>query len=189
MFLEHERVVKAFSLAQEIHKSQIRKGSSIPYVSHLLMVAGKVLEEGGDEDQFIAGLLHDAVEDQGGMEILVEIESSFGLRVARIVSDCSDSFTFPKKPWKERKEYFIQKCQGLPEDSKLVVACDKWHNLYCILMGYYTEGENIWRRFNGNKDGTLWYYGEVIRALSCSWEGKILWELQRLYKELVATGK
>ncbi len=181
MVLDQERIKKAFCLALEVHKGHTRKGGSAPYISHLLIVAGKVLEEGGDEDQYIAGLLHDAVEDHGGLEMLTEIEKEFGKRVAGIVSDCSDSFSFPKKPWRERKEHFIEKCKTASPDSKLVIACDKWHNLYDTLIDYHREGEIIWERFRGGKDGTLWYYKNVIKSLENGWNAPILDELRYLY--------
>lgn len=182
--VDGERFLRAIRLAQEIHKSQYRKGSVVPYISHLLVVAGKVLKEGGDEDQCIAGLLHDAVEDQGGLEILGVIENEFGERVAKIVSDCSDSFSFPKKPWRERKEYFIEKCRNLTPDSKLVVACDKWDNLYSLVVEYSRVGEDIWNRFNGGKEGTVWYYRAVIEALNHKWDSSIIEELWYLFNRL-----
>ncbi len=189
--LNQERVKKAFGLALEVHKGQYRKGSITPYISHLLVVSGRVLEEGGDEEQFIASLLHDAVEDYGGLDILERIESEFGERVARIVSDCSDSYSFPKKEWRERKEYFIEKCKGLQFDSRLVIACDKWHNLYSLVVWYWREGGVLWERFNGGKEGTLWYYEKVIESLGNGWDAVILNELRylcNLLKDMVGRG-
>ena len=110
-----DRYNDALGFAESIHRMQYRKGTSIPYISHLMTVSALTLENGGDEDQAIAALLHDAVEDQGGEALLIEIESRFGKKVAQIVADCTDAWGEPKRPWKERKVAYIR---GLSKRSK-----------------------------------------------------------------------
>lgn len=176
--LNTEMVLSAIDFAMFIHEGQTRKGKDIPYLTHLLSVASKVLEEGGDEEQFIAGLLHDSVEDRGGSQLLEEIEQKFGKKVATYVEQCSDSFSFPKKPWKERKTKFIEQCCRLPADVKLIIACDKWHNLYTTYHDFRRKGDSIWTQFKGGKEGTIWYYQEIICALKRNWQNPILFELE-----------
>ena len=172
-----------------IHEGQTRKGKDIPYLTHLLTVASRILEEGGDEEQFIAGLLHDSVEDKGGAPLLEEIEQKFGKKVANYVEQCSDSFSFPKKPWKERKVKFIEQCRQLPADVKLIIACDKWHNLYTTYRDFLREGDNVWTWFKGGKEGTLWYYQEIIYALRQNWQSLILSELEYYLNYLLNEAK
>jgi (p)ppGpp synthase/HD superfamily hydrolase len=104
-----DRFDQALVYASRLHRDQWRKGTQIPYVSHLLSVAALVIEHGGDEDQAIAALLHDAVEDQGGAPILDEIREQFGDRVAKIVNECTDAWEEPKPPWRARKESSLAK--------------------------------------------------------------------------------
>lgn len=152
------RFDKALLFASELHRDQVRKGTGIPYMSHLLSVSALVLKNGGDEDQAIAGLLHDAAEDQGGQPTLDAIEARFGERVARIVFDCSDSLVEPKPPWRPRKEAYVASIAGKQEDSLLVSLADKTDNARAILGGYREIGDDVWARFTGKKDGTIWYY-------------------------------
>ena len=156
------RLQRAFQYAAEKHKGQTRKQSAVPYLSHLMAVASLVLEAGGDEDMAIAALLHDVVEDCGGMPRLREIRKQFGARVAKIVEGCTDSFTEPKPEWIERKKDYLREVKHADRETRLVSASDKLHNVRTILADYRQDGEAIWRRFNGKKEGTLWYY----RALS-----------------------
>jgi len=134
----------------------------VPYLSHLMAVASLVLEAGGDEDLAIAALLHDVVEDCGGMPRLREIRKQFGSRVAKIVEGCTDSFGEPKAEWVERKKDYLREVKQADAETRLVSASDKLHNVRTILADYWKDGEKIWARFSGRKEGTLWYY----RALS-----------------------
>ena len=152
------RFLRAFQFAAEKHAGQARKASTIPYIAHLMGVASLVLEAGGDEDLAIAALLHDVVEDCGGAPILKEIRRRFGSRVAKVVDGCTDADTYPKPPWRERKENYIQHLKQADGDMRLVSAADKLNNVRSILSDYRAIGESVWSRFNGEREGTLWYY-------------------------------
>ena len=156
------RLQRAFRYAAEQHDGQTRKQSAVPYLSHLMAVASLVLEAGGDEDMAIAALLHDVVEDCGGMPRLREIRKQFGLRVAKIVEGCTDSYVVPKPEWIERKRDYLREVKHADAETRLVSASDKLHNVRTILADYRLHGEKIWKRFTGKREGTLWYY----RALS-----------------------
>jgi (p)ppGpp synthase/HD superfamily hydrolase len=156
------RLQRAFRYAAEKHAGQTRKQSAVPYLSHLMAVASLVLEAGGDEDMAIAALLHDVVEDCGGMPRLREIRKQFGARVAKIVEGCTDSFGEPKPEWVERKKDYLREVKHAGVETRLVSASDKLHNVRTILADYRQHGEAIWTRFTGKREGTLWYY----RALS-----------------------
>jgi (p)ppGpp synthase/HD superfamily hydrolase len=158
------RFEDALVYAVRLHARQVRKGSGVPYVSHLLGVSGLVLDFGGDEEQAIAGLLHDAVEDQGGAATLVEIRRRYGERVAAIVDGCSESSSLPKTPWKPRKEAYIAQLRKAPADVRLVSAADKVHNVRSLTSDYRQQGEALWSRFRGGKEGTLWYFRELVRV-------------------------
>ena len=156
------RLQRAFRYAAEKHAGQTRKQTAVPYLSHLMAVASLVLEAGGDEEMAIAALLHDVVEDCGGMPRLREVRKLFGRRVANIVEGCTDSYTEPKPEWLQRKKDYLSELRHADADTRLVSAADKLHNVRTILTDYRRDGEEIWSRFSGKKDGTLWYY----RALS-----------------------
>ncbi len=152
------RFLRAFEFAAKMHAGQTRKASTIPYIAHLMGVASLVLEAGGDEDLAIAALLHDVVEDCGGAPMLDEVRRRFGARVAKVVDGCTDADTEPKPPWRERKENYIRHLRKADADTRLVSAADKLNNVRSILADYREIGEAIWLRFNGGRDGTLWYY-------------------------------
>ena len=156
------RLQKAFRYAAEKHAGQTRKQSAVPYLSHLMAVTSLVLEGGGDEDMAMAALLHDVVEDCGGMPRLREVRKMFGTRVAKIVEGCTDSFSDPKLPWIIRKQEYLQRLKHEDDETRLVSASDKLHNVRTVIADYREHGESIWKRFSGGRDGTLWYY----RALS-----------------------
>ena len=157
-----ERLQRAFRYAAEKHAGQTRKQTAVPYLSHLMAVSSLVLEAGGDEDLAIAALLHDVVEDCGGVPRLREVKKMFGPRVARIVEGCTDSFGEPKPQWIDRKKDYLREVKHADAETRLVSASDKLHNVRTILADYRKDGEAIWKRFSGKKEGTLWYY----RALS-----------------------
>ena len=157
------RFLQAFDFAFEKHAGQTRKASSVPYIAHLMGVAALVLEFGGDEDMAIAALLHDVVEDCGGAPMLKEIKSRFGGRVAKIVAGCTDSDTYPKPPWRERKEAYIQHLKTADAETRLVSAADKLHNVRAIASDYREVAESVWMRFSGGREGTLWYYRALLQ--------------------------
>ncbi len=152
------RLQRAFRYAAEKHAGQTRKQTAVPYLSHLMAVASLVLEAGGDEDMAIAALLHDVVEDCGGLPRLREVRKLFGARVAKIVEGCTDSFGEPKPEWIERKKDYLHEVKHADAETRLVSASDKLHNVRTILTDYRQDGDAIWTRFNGKKEGTLWYY-------------------------------
>ena len=152
------RFLRAFQFAAEKHRGQTRKASTIPYIAHLMGVASLVLEAGGDEDLAIAALLHDVVEDCGGEPMLREVRRRFGSRVAKIVDGCTDAYEVPQPPWRQRKEDYIRRLKAENADTRLVSAADKLNNIRSILSDYRALGESVWSRFNGGRDGTIWYY-------------------------------
>ena len=182
-----ERLAAAFGLAAELHAAQTRKGSDIPYVTHLMAVAGLVGEYDGTEDDMIAALLHDAVEDQGGLETLEHIRKLFGDRVAESVEACSDAFEVPKPPWRERKERFITAVHSAPHGVKLIVAADKLHNMRTLIRDLRMHGPDVWLRFTKGEEGTLWYHREMVGALEAAWDHPILIELRDALRELEET--
>jgi (p)ppGpp synthase/HD superfamily hydrolase len=168
---------EAVAYALEKHRTQQRKGSSSPYATHLLAVSALVGEFGGDEEQMIAGLLHDSIEDQGVTE--AELTSRFGARVAKIVVACTDSFETPKPPWEERKQRYLASLRGKPAEIKLVSACDKLHNATAILrdLNDPAVGQAIWKKFTAPRDQTLWYYRALVEVLRDGWNHRIVDEL------------
>jgi GTP pyrophosphokinase len=161
-----DRFHAALVYATKLHASQVRKGTTIPYVSHLLGVASIALEHGATEDEAIAALLHDAVEDAkgGAAGVRVEIRRRFGHEVLEIVEGCTDTDKEPKPPWRERKEKYIQHVPDASPSIRLVSAADKLYNARAILADYRDIGEALWGRFNGGRAGTLWYYRALANA-------------------------
>jgi GTP pyrophosphokinase len=156
------RFEEALVFAFNLHKDQTRKSIPVPYFAHLMGVASLVLEAGGDEDTAIAALLHDAVEDHGGISTLDEIRRRFGDRVADIVDHCTDAYTTPKPPWRGRKEQYLVKLHLAPPEARLVSVADKLYNVRTISDALRLHGEAVWSRFNGGKEGTLWYYHALL---------------------------
>jgi GTP pyrophosphokinase len=177
------RLSEAATFALSIHATQTRKGTSIPYISHLLGVAGLVLEHGGDEDQAIAGLLHDAIEDQGVHQEAV-IQAKFGSRVAAIVRGCTDADTVPKPPWRARKEAYIAHLEHAGADVLLVSCADKLHNARAICTDLRTIGVAVFDRFNAGREGTLWYYGALAVAFQTLLGGPLAVELAVAVSEM-----
>jgi (p)ppGpp synthase/HD superfamily hydrolase len=180
------RLLKAFSFASAKHAGQTRKGSTVPYITHLMGVASLVLEAGGDEDLAIAALLHDVVEDCGGAPMLTEVRRRFGRRVAKVVDGCTDTDCFPKPPWLERKQNYIQHLKKADADTRLVSAADKLHNVRSILADYRQIGESVWSRFSGGREGTLWYYRALLDEFLRSKPNRITRELRLAVDELEA---
>lgn len=168
------------------HAGQTRKGTATPYISHLLSVAGLVLEAGGDEDLAIAALLHDVVEDCGGAPMLREIRRRFGKRVAHVVEGCTDTDLNPKPPWRQRKEDYLKHLQTADADVRLVSAADKLHNARSILADYREIGEPVWERFQGKRNGTLWYYRALLDEFRKGKANPLINQLERVVNELEA---
>lgn len=147
---------QAFQYAAISHAGQMRKGSEVPYLSHLMAVAGIVLEHGADEAEAIAALLHDAVEDAGGRKRYADIKVRFGDRVAGIVSECT-----------QRNKYiYVQNIPTLSPSARLVSVADKLHNSRAILRDFRMHGDAVWDRFHSNKEEKLWYYRALTDAFT-----------------------
>ena len=179
------RLAEAAALAFDLHAEQRRKGTTIPYIAHLMSVAALVLEHGGDEDQAIAGLLHDAIEDVGAEQEDI-INDRFGPRVASIVRACSDTDIIPKPPWRNRKETYIEHLEHAGDDVLLVSACDKLHNARAIVSDLATHGQDMFGRFNGGQQGTLWYYNTLAEVFSRRLPGPLAIELLKTVSEMQA---
>jgi (p)ppGpp synthase/HD superfamily hydrolase len=150
-------------------------------------VASLVLEFGGDEDLAIAALLHDVVEDCGGAPMLKEVRRRFGSRGAKIVDGCTDSDTYPKPPWRERKETYIQHLKIADEDTRLVSVADKLNSVRSILSDYREVGEGVWARFAGGREGTLWYYRALLQEFLRHKPSRLVREFELAVRELEAT--
>jgi len=179
-----ERFCQALVYAAQLHNEQRRKVSGTAYVAHPLRVAGIALEGGADEDEAIAALLHDAVEDQGGDATRQEIRRRFGQRVAAIVDGCSDTDRHPKPPWRRRKEAYLAELADASASVCLVTACDKLDNARSLLASYRQLGESLWSGFSGHRDGTLWYYRSMVDVLRKSGPAAIVDELDRVVAEI-----
>jgi (p)ppGpp synthase/HD superfamily hydrolase len=155
---------KALVYATRAHRDQIRKKTGIPYIAHILGVTAIAMEYGANETEAIAALLHDAVEDCGGAKRLRDIEKKFGKAVAKIVDGCTDTYETPKPPWRERKEAYLAHLKNSNSATRLVSASDKLHNTRAILAELRRHGLEVFGRFSGKKDGTLWYYRALVTA-------------------------
>ncbi len=183
------RFERAFLFAKEKHAGQTRKASTIPYIAHLMGVASLALEYGGDEDIAIAALLHDVVEDCGGTAMLKEVKRRFGSRVAKIVEGCTDSDSLPKPPWRERKDTYLRHLKSADAETRLVSAADKLNNVRSILSDYREVGELIWERFNGGREGTLWYYRALLEEFQRGAPNRLIREFELAVLELEAKAK
>lgn len=163
--ISSERFSSALGYAARVHAAQLRKGSAVPYISHPLAVSALVLEYGGDEDQAIAALLHDVIED-GGVEHASPINQYFGERVLRMVLDCTDALGAQKPEWLPRKQRYLEHLAGVAPDSLLVNACDKLHNARCILRDLQLCGSEAFERFSAGREQVLWYYRSLSELFS-----------------------
>ena len=187
------RFTEAIEYARQ-HHTEFRKGTDIPYMAHLLGVAALVMGEAGGrvlvtEDMVLAALLHDVVEDHGGMTRLHEVEQRFGANVARMVEGLSDSFAenqHPKDEWKKRKSEYIERLRHEPDDVLLISAADKLYNAKAILDDFKDIGEAIWKRFNRGADQQLWYFDELLAIYLLRPRNRIVNELERVVGELAA---
>ena len=181
-----ERFTLALTYATQLHATQVRKGSGVPYIAHLLGAASIALEYGANEDEAIAALLHDAIEDQGGAATREEIRRRFGDNVTAIVDGCTDADTTPKPPWHQRKEAYIAHITTASPSVLLVSAADKLYNAQSILKDYRILGESLWERFQGGKTGTLWYYRAIVDAFKKAGTAAIVEELERVVRQIEA---
>jgi (p)ppGpp synthase/HD superfamily hydrolase len=182
-----ERFELALNFAAETHRTQVRKGSGIPYIGHLLGVCSLVIEDGGSEDEAIAALLHDAAEDQGGQKMLDDIQVRFGDHVAAIVEACSDTLESSKPPWKARKDAYLEHLEHQSESVLRVSLADKLFNARAILRDYRVQRENIWERFQSGRDGQLWYYRQLADRFSTLFPVPMASELSDVVEELEQT--
>jgi (p)ppGpp synthase/HD superfamily hydrolase len=159
-----EKFEEALIYAARAHGNQMRKKTRIPYIAHILGVTAIALEYGAIETEAIGALLHDTVEDCGGAERLRDIRERFGDDVAAIVDDCSDTYETPKPAWLERKRRYIAHLKNSDSSTRLVSASDKLHNTRAILAELRRNGLEVFERFAGKKDGTLWYYRALVTA-------------------------
>lgn len=180
------RFEDALVYATQAHAGQRRKKTAVPYVAHLLAVCALVLEDGGDEDEAIAALLHDVVEDQGGAPRAADVRRRFGDRVADIVVACSDTDAWPKPPWRPRKEAYVAHVRSAPDAVRRVSLADKVHNARTILADYRVVGEAVWQRFSAGGDDQVWYYEALVEALRREAGSRLLDELARVVAELKA---
>jgi (p)ppGpp synthase/HD superfamily hydrolase len=179
-----DRFGEALIYALHLHARQKRKGTAIPYISHLLAVAAIVLEDGGSEDEAIAALLHDAIEDQGGEPIRQEIRRRFGDKVVAIVNGCTDTDQTPKPPWLERKKQHLEHLRSASPEVLRVSAADKLHNARSLLADLRRHGQAVWQRFNGGREGTLWYYRRLVQLFRERGPCFLAEELERTVSEL-----
>lgn len=185
-----DRFLRSFLLAHELHAEQTRKGSGIPYIGHLMGVASIVMEYGGDEDAVVAALLHDAVEDCGGLPVLERIRTEFGERVADIVDGCTDAYVQPKPPWIDRKTAYLAQMPLKNSETRLVSASDKLYNARQILKDLRDPevGQRIWGRFNASRDQVLWYYRSLAEEFVRGGPLRLGEELNRTLSEIYSAG-
>jgi len=184
-----ERFDRAVQYANRIHANQTRKGTDIPYMTHLLGVASLVLENGAQsEEEVIGALLHDAAEDQGGRPRLEDIREQFGEQVGHIVDACTDTYENPKPDWRPRKEAYIAHVRerverGGDEPALRVSLADKLHNTRAIIADVRESGDAVFERFNGKKDGMIWYYAALVESFR-GFPNRMVGELERAVAEL-----
>ena len=180
-----DRFVEAAGFAVELHARQARKGTTIPYVTHLFTVSSLALEDGGDEDEAIAGLLHDAAEDQGGQATLDEIGRRFGPVVRMLVDGLTDTLEDPKPDWRPRKEAYLKRLAGEPEPVLRVSIADKLHNIRSIAIDVANSGEEAWGRFNAGRDGQAWLHRSLLAIFESSLsQSRNLPEYRRLVQQV-----
>lgn len=180
------RFDQALQLATEAHAGQVRKSTDIPYITHPVAVSELIRKYGGDEDQAIAGLLHDVLED-GGPQYREPIKAHFGERVLGMVEACTDGVpdaTGNKPPWKARKVAYLEHLSESAGDALLVSACDKLHNMQSILSDRRDIGDKVFDRFTASKAETLWYYGELVATLTDRVPANLAHALRAANKEL-----
>jgi (p)ppGpp synthase/HD superfamily hydrolase len=166
--MQMSKLPTALALALDAHKKQIRKGTNIPYISHPMAVASIALEYGATEEQAVAALLHDAIED-GGEPYADSIEALFGSHILNLVQGCTDGTpdqTGKKAPWKDRKTAYLEHLQGASDEVLLVSCSDKLHNARAIVSDLITEGPSVFNRFSATTEQTLWYYRQLANVFT-----------------------
>ncbi len=172
----------ALIYATRLHANQRRKAGDVPYIAHLLSVAALVLEAGGNEDEAIAALLHDGVEDQGGEPTRQEILSTFGETVTAIVDGCTESNVTPKPPWRDRKLKYLENLRHGSPSVRLVSLADKLHNARSLLVQWQLQGDAVWNHFTGSPQDKLWFYQELLKIYQSTGSDFMTIELQQLVK-------
>lgn len=178
------RLSLAFDLAVQLHGEQVRKGTGVFYITHLMAVSSLVGEYGGSEDLMIAALLHDSLEDCPDRISASDIEKQFGPLVAHVVVGCSDCQCKPKPSWEQRRHTMVERLRTADSDIKLVAAADKLHNATSLLRDARYFGESHWERFNAPKERQLWYLRACHEALSEGWDNLILRVLGEVVRRL-----
>jgi (p)ppGpp synthase/HD superfamily hydrolase len=183
------RLRDALCLADSLHGHDTRKQSPVPMLAHLLGVCALVQHDGGDEDEAIAALLHDALEDKPEQITITKIEERFGPKVASIVviaTDTPPDFGGGRKPpWRQRKEQYLDTIRRTDPSLLRVTIADKVDNLRAILADYRRLGEPFWSRFSAPKHDQLWYYRTALEAYrTAGFTGSLLNELERLVRQL-----
>lgn len=189
IFTLTERFSRALTLANELHAGHLRKGTSIPYASHLLAVTSLVLEQGGNEDEAIAALLHDVIEDRadvhgGAITLRARLRAECGDHVVTLIDGCTDAETTPKPPWRERKLAHLHHLATAPTAVLSIVVADKLHNARCTLAELEQSGPSVWNRFKTGREGTLWNMGEVLTILKSCLPGPMTHEFGRIVGQL-----
>lgn len=179
-----QKFEQALIYTTRLHAQQVRKATGVPYISHLLSVTALVLEAGGNEEEAIAALLHDAVEDQGGEATRTEIYHHFGERIVAIVDDCTEFRTEIKPPWQERKLHYIEQLRVGSPAARRVALADKLHNMRSLLFDYRQQGEAIWSAFSTGKEGMLWFYHSLLTMYREVAPSPMVEELARVVTEL-----
>jgi (p)ppGpp synthase/HD superfamily hydrolase len=176
----------ALVYTSHVHGGHVRKATSVPYIAHLLGIAPLVLEDGGDEDEVIAALLHDAPEDRGGRERLNDIRARFGNHVAHIIDGCTDTYETNKPPYVVRKREHMHRLRSASPDVLRVTAADKLNNARAILADFRKPepGPKVFELFTQKKTGTLWYYACAVNVLRDHFPGSLAAELERVVREL-----
>jgi len=179
-----EQFELALVYATRLHANQRRKISGVPYITHLLSVAALVLEAGGTEAEAIAGLLHDAIEDQGGKSTREEIRQRFGDIVVAIVDGCTECDTYPKPPWEERKKTYLANLRQASPSIRLVSLADKLHNGRSLLADWRQHGDTIWTQFKAGREGTLWFYQQLLQVYQQTGSDSLTDEFSRVINQL-----
>jgi (p)ppGpp synthase/HD superfamily hydrolase len=186
------RFTSAVDYARQVHVDY-RKETQVPSITHLIGVASLVMGESGHvrfpvtEDMVIAALLHDAVEDEGGLPRLHDIEANFGKEVAKIVEGCTDSFeedSSKKQQWELRKTSYIRRLRKESQATLLVSVADKVYNARAILEDYRNIGPEVWERFKRGRDKQLWYFNELIKVYDQRGSNRLVEELKCIVAEL-----
>lgn len=179
-----EKFEYALIYATRLHAQQVRKVTGVPYISHLLSVAALVLEDGGTEEEAIAALLHDALEDQNHPTLRQDIKQHFGDEVLTIVEGCTECDMFPKPPWCDRKLRYLEHLRDASVSVRRVALADKLHNARSLLADWQRLGDSIWQEFRQGKAGTLWFYNCLLEIFQEPSASVMRQELQEIIEQL-----